>query len=120
MIGTLTMNTGARYFGMILFVGATYGVNNISLSWASSVLGQTDEKKAVVLAISNTLGNLSFVYTPYLWPDTGKPRFSMGMWASVGFSAAVIVTAWVIRLVLQRDNTRIKARDDEAINLYVY
>lgn len=120
IVGTATLNIGARYFAMVLFVGATYGVNNISLAWAAGVLGQTDEKKATVVAIVNTLGNLSFVYTPYLWPDSDKPRFTVAMYASVGFSAGVILCAWVIRLVLQRDNRKIRAMDNEAVNFYVY
>ncbi|KAJ4376000.1 hypothetical protein N0V83_001280 [Neocucurbitaria cava] len=120
MIGTLTLNVGARYFAMVLFVGATYGVNNINLAWAAAVLGQTDEKRAVVLAIANTLGNLSFVYTPYLWPDSDKPRFGMAMWASVGFSAGVVLCAWVLRIIMQRDNRKIRAQDNEAVNFYVY
>ncbi|KAH7402809.1 MFS transporter [Pyrenochaeta sp. MPI-SDFR-AT-0127] len=120
IVGTATLNVGARYFAMVLFVGATYGVNNISLAWAAGTLGQTDEKKATVVAIVNTLGNLSFVYTPYLWPDSDKPRFTMAMYASVGFSAGVILCAWAIRLVLQRDNRKIKALDNEAVNFYMY
>ncbi|KAF2018536.1 putative MFS transporter [Aaosphaeria arxii CBS 175.79] len=120
MVGTLTLNVGARYFAMVLFVGATYGVNNINLAWAAAVLGQTNEKKAVVLAIANTLGNLSFVYTPYLWPDSSKPRYSMAMWASVGFSGGVIACAWVLRFIMQRDNKKLRALDSETINFYVY
>lgn len=119
-VGTLTLNIGARYFAMVLFVGATYGVNNINLSWAAAVVGQTDEKKAAVIAIVNTLGNLSFVYTPYLWPDSDSPRFPMAMWASVGFSAGVILCSWVLKFLLIRENRRIKAEDNEAVNFYVY
>ncbi|KAF1916725.1 putative MFS transporter [Ampelomyces quisqualis] len=120
IVGTASLNIGARYFAMVLFVGATYGVNNISLAWAAGVLGQTDEKKAATVAIVNTLGNLSFVYTPYLWPDSDSPRFGMAMYASVGFSAGVIICAWILRLVLQRDNRKIRAMDNEAVNFYVY
>jgi hypothetical protein len=138
IVGTASLNTGARYFAMVLFVGATYGVNNstyikssfhcaesdhqpvVSLAWAAGVLGQTDEKKAATVAIVNTLGNLSFVYTPYLWPDSDSPRFGMAMYASVGFSAGVIICAWILRLVLQRDNRKIRAMDNEAVNFYVY
>ncbi|KAF2827773.1 putative MFS transporter [Ophiobolus disseminans] len=120
IVGTASYNVGARYFAMVLFVGATYGVNNISLAWAAGVLGQTDEKKATVVAIVNTLGNLSFVYTPYLWPSTDAPQFTKAMYASVGFSAGVIACAWVLRLVLQRDNRKIRAMDNEAVNFYVY
>ncbi|KAL5406332.1 hypothetical protein PMIN06_000558 [Paraphaeosphaeria minitans] len=120
ILGTATLNVGARYFAMVLFVGATYGVNNIVLAWTAGVLGQTHEKKAVSLAIVNTLGNLSFVYTPYLWPDSDAPRFGKAMYASVGFSAGVVLCAWAMRLILQRDNKKIRASNDEAINFYVY
>ena len=82
--------------------------------------GQTDEKKAVAIAIANTLGNLSFVYTPYLWPVSSKPRFSMAMWASVGFCAGTIACAWVLKFILMRDNRKIRAQNNEAINFYVY
>lgn len=120
IVGTATLNIGARYFAMVLFVGATYGVNNINLAWAAAVLGQTDEKKAAVIAIVNTLGNLSFVYTPYLWPDRDAPRFGKAMYASVGFSAGVVLCTWVLRVILMRDNRKIRATDDEAVNFYVY
>ncbi|RYO06511.1 hypothetical protein AA0121_g12022 [Alternaria tenuissima] len=120
IVGTATLNIGARYFAMVLFVGATYGVNNIVLAGTAGVLGQTDEKKSVALAIVNTLGTLSFVYTPYLWPDSDAPRFGKAMYASVGFSAGVVLCAWVMRLVLMRDNKKIRASDNEAINFYVY
>ncbi|KAJ0107089.1 hypothetical protein J7T55_006969 [Diaporthe amygdali] len=75
VLAMATYNIGARYFSMFVFIGATYGVNNIILAWASATLGQTDEKKAAVLAIANTLGNLSFVYTPYLWNDADAPLY---------------------------------------------
>lgn len=115
-----TLNIAARYFAMILFVGATYGVNNINLAWTAATLGQTDEKKAVAIAITNTLGNLASVYTPYLWPDADAPRFSKAMYCSIGFSAGVIATAWVMRWILMRANRRIRAMDSEAINFYAY
>ncbi len=47
IIACATLNIGARYFAIVLFVGATYGVNNINIAWCAATLGQTDEKKAV-------------------------------------------------------------------------
>ncbi|EXJ80151.1 hypothetical protein A1O1_08293 [Capronia coronata CBS 617.96] len=115
-----TLNIGARYFAMVLFVGATYGVNNINIAWVAATLGQTDEKKAVAIAVTNTLGNLASVYTPYLWPDSDAPRFVTAMVASIGFSAGVVILAWVMRVILVKENARIKASDDEAINFYAF
>jgi len=115
-----SLNIGARYAAIVLFVGATYGVNNIGMAWVAASLGQTNEKKAVAVALANTLANLSFVYTPFLWPDTDKPRYGMAMGASIGFSAGVILVAWILRTVLKRDNKKIRATDSEQVNFYAY
>ncbi|QRD91058.1 putative MFS transporter [Aspergillus flavus] len=115
-----TLNIGARYFAMILFVGATYGVNNINIAWTAATLGQTDEKKAVAIAITNTLGNLASVYTPYLWPDSDAPRFGLAMYCSIGFSVGVVILAWVMRIILTRENRKLREVDSGVINLYAY
>lgn len=133
IIGTATSGFGVRYFGIMLFVGATCksplnvedqadnvdGVNNIILGWTASTLGQTDEKKAVAIAMANTFGNLSFVYTPYLWPDTDAPDFTKAFSASAAFSAGVVICAWIMRFSLQRKNKQLKG-DASVTNLYVY
>lgn len=84
------------------------------------MLGQTPEKRAVVLAIVNTLGNVSFVYSPYLWPDSDEPRYVMAMSSSAAFSFGVVVISWVLRMVLQRQNKRIRENADEDVMLYPY
>lgn len=119
-VATGTYNIGARYFAMFIFVGATYGVNNINLSWTSSTLGQTDEKKAAAIAIVNMLGNLSFVYTPYLWNDEDSPLFRPAMIASIGFSVGVALTAWLMKWILVRKNQRIRESNKENVNFYAY
>ncbi|KAI1394168.1 putative MFS transporter [Hypoxylon trugodes] len=119
-ISMATLNTAARYVGIMLFVGATYGVNNIILSWTSSVLGQSDEKKAVAIAMCNMFGNLSSVYTPYLWPDSDAPQFIKAMSGAIGFSAGVIICAWVLKISLMRLNKKMRRDDPSASNFYVY
>ncbi|GAB1200642.1 hypothetical protein APSETT444_010016 [Aspergillus pseudonomiae] len=64
VLGCATLNTGARYFAMVVFAIGTYAVNSIVLGWVSSTCGQTKEKKASSLAIVNTIANASFVWTP--------------------------------------------------------
>lgn len=90
------------------------------LSWCGSVLGQTPEKKAVVLAIVNTLGNISFVYSPYLWPDSDAPRYVMAMSSSAAFSFGVVAIAWIMRIILKRQNQKIRQSADEDVMLYPY
>ncbi|KXH41093.1 MFS transporter [Colletotrichum simmondsii] len=95
-------------------------VNNIILGWASATLGQTDEKKAVAIAMANTFGNLASVYTPYLWPESDEPRCLTAILASIGFSLGVVVCAWIMRIALQRQNRKTLASIPDAMNLYVY
>lgn len=104
----------------MLFVGATYGVNNIILGWTASVVGQTDEKKAVAIAMCNTFGNLASVYTPYLWPKSAAPRYLQPMVACIAFSAGVCICAWILRIALQRQNKKTREQNPEETNFYVY
>ena len=115
-----TFNTWARYVGVMIFVSASYGVNTIVLGWVSSVLGQSDEKKAVALAMCNTFGNLSAIYTPYLWPDSDGPRFLIALTSSVAFSAGVIACTWLLRVLLVRKNRKMRHQNPETTNFFVY
>lgn len=120
VLSCATLNVPARFVGIMLFVGATYGVNNIILGWTASVVGQTDEKKAVAIAMCNSLGNLASIYTPYLWPSSAEPRYVQPMMASAGFSIGVVIIAWIMRISLQRRNKKLKETDPDVQNLYVY
>lgn len=120
VMSAATLNVPVRFVGIMLFVGATYGVNNIILGWTASVVGQTDEKKAVAIAMCNTFGNLASVYTPYLWPASDAPRYLTPMMASVGFSGGVVVCAWVLRVALQRRNKKMREENPDETNFYVY
>ncbi|PIA97330.1 putative transporter [Cercospora beticola] len=115
-----TTSVAGRYVGIMLFVGATYGVNNIVLSWAASTLGETDEKKAVAIAMTNTFGNLASVYTPYLWPDSDSPRFIKAFSASIAFSLGVCICAWAMRIILMRKNKKLLRENPGAVKLWVY
>ncbi|KAI1802764.1 MFS transporter [Daldinia bambusicola] len=120
VICMVTLNTSVRYVGIMLFVGASYGVNNILLGWTSSVLGQSDEKKAVAIAMCNMVGSIASIYTPYLWPDSDAPQFITGMAGSIGFSVGVVICAWLLRDVFLRMNARIRRDNPSVSNFYVY
>ena len=74
----------------------------------------------LVTALCNTLGNLSSVYTPYLWPSSHGPRYLPAWMASIGYSAAVILLAWLMKIVLTRKNKQMKRDSPETANFYVY
>jgi hypothetical protein len=57
-------NTGARYFAMCVFASGVYACNSVILGWVASTCGQTREKKAISLALANTVATLGPIYTP--------------------------------------------------------
>ena len=59
-----TLNVGARYFAMCAFATGVYACNSVIIGWISATCGQTKEKKAISLALANTIANLSPIYTP--------------------------------------------------------
>lgn len=64
IVSAVTLNTGVRYFSMIVFTIGTYAVNSLILGWVGSTCGQTKEKKAASIAIVTTIMNASFIWTP--------------------------------------------------------
>ena len=120
VIAASTMNTAGRYIACFIFPVGAYSVNSVIIGWASSTLSQTKEKKAVVLAMTNVGGQIGYIYGAYLWPDTDSPRFGIGFGASAGFALLSIACAWAIRVLLIRENKKLKESTDEHINLYGY
>ncbi|KAK8912511.1 MFS transporter prlL [Metarhizium anisopliae] len=115
-----TINLPARYVSMVIFTVGTYGVNSLILGWCGSVCGQTKEKKAAALALVNTFATISFIWTPYLWPESDKPRYLTAMVGSGAFSVMTAVMAWVAKMLLKRRNRKIQRTENESVNLYVY
>ncbi|WDK10905.1 major facilitator superfamily transporter [Colletotrichum graminicola] len=125
VLACATMNTGARYFAMVVFTVGTYGVNSILLSWVGSTCGQTKEKKASALAIVNTSASISFIWTPvrlcpYLWPTSDAPRYVIPMASSAAFCVACTAGAWLMRRMLVKENGKIRQSNQEAILFYAY
>lgn len=120
IIPAVTTNIAARMVAIFMFVTFSFGINNIMLGWISATLGQTPEKKSVALALCNSLGNLSSVYTPYLWPSTDGPRFLKAWMASISFSLVAVAGVWTMRLALQRRNQKLRREHPDTTVFYVY
>lgn len=120
IIPAVTTNIAARFVAIFIFVTFSFGINNIMLGWTSVTLGQTPEKKAVALALCNSIGNMSSVYTPYLWPSSDSPRFLKAWMASISFSAVAVLSVWIMRISLQRKNTKLRQTAPDTTVFYVY
>ncbi|KAM0237903.1 hypothetical protein ACHAP5_008801 [Fusarium lateritium] len=120
ILGCATLNTGARYFAMCVFSIGTYAVNSIILGWVSATCSQTKEKKACSLAIVNCIAVASFIWTPYMWPSSDEPRYTMAMSSSAALSVATAAGAWGMRFWLVKENKKIRQSENEGTLYYAY
>ncbi|PLW55736.1 hypothetical protein PCANC_01565 [Puccinia coronata f. sp. avenae] len=113
-----------RYALVCLAYGGTFGSLPVVLSWLSSVSGNQKQKRAITLAIVNTVGNSSSFYGSFLWPKSQGPEFVMGFSVTAAFGLSCSVSAVLGAVLLARfprDLTIVEseksappARDDSA------
>lgn len=115
-----TLDLAGRYVSMVVFTIGTYGVNSLILGWCGSVCGQTKEKKAVAVGIVTTVMNISFIWTPYLWPKSDEPRYTIAMASSAAFSIATALLAWLAKIIMIRRNKKLRQSEVETTVFYVY
>ncbi|KAH7259891.1 hypothetical protein FSOLCH5_009740 [Fusarium solani] len=115
-----TLNTAGRYVCMVIFTIGTYAVNSLILGWCGSVCGQTKEKKAVAISMVTMIMNISFIWTPYLWPSSDEPRYAIAMSSSAAFSIGTAALAWVAKVIMIRRNRKLRSQESEATVFYVY
>ncbi|PSN70344.1 MFS general substrate transporter [Corynespora cassiicola Philippines] len=118
VISAVTLNTAARYVSCFMFASGSYSVNSVILGWVSATLGQTTEKKAVSLSMINVVSMASFIYTPYLYPESDGPKYIIAMSSNACFAFATIAAAWVLRAWLMLINKRLQ-RDNVGV-FYAY
>lgn len=70
--------------------------------------------------MTNVGGQIGYIYGAYLWPDSDEPRYGIGFGASAGFALLSIACAWAIRMLLIKENQKLKASTNERIMLYGY
>ncbi|KAJ6012643.1 hypothetical protein N7522_002998 [Penicillium canescens] len=108
IVASASMNTGARYFAMILMVAGGHGSNAVLVAWVQKTMLRPRVKRAAAVAFVNAFGNVSQVFSSYLYPDSSKPRYVMAMSTNAAFSLAAILLALFMRSVLLRANKRLR------------
>ena len=68
-----------RYIFLVFVNSMIWTVNSIALSYASVSMGLLDlETRAISLAMINSMGNLSQIYSSYLFPAEDGPKYLKG------------------------------------------
>ncbi|KAF7188899.1 putative transporter [Pseudocercospora fuligena] len=117
-LAACTMNTGARYFAMMCFVGSINAVDGILFGWVAVTCGQTREKKACSLALANPISTAAMIWSPYLYRD--PPRFVTPMATNAGLSVVVALCALVMRWMLKRENRKLREMNADKTLFYAY
>lgn len=60
-VGAGTLNTGARYFAMVLMIGGGHGANAVAIAWVSKTMLRPRMKRASAVAFVNAFGNCAQV-----------------------------------------------------------
>lgn len=76
-------NSKVLYAMLCFYIAGLYTALPLILNWTSEVISLPAEKRAVVVALVNSVGNLSAVYGSRLWPASDGPAFVKGF-ATVG------------------------------------
>lgn len=109
IVTVATGNPAARYAMTFLYAAGCFSANTLQYTWAVSTLSQTPEKRAVSGAMVNIFGHLGNVWSPYFFPDSDMPRYTMAMCLQIGFACAAIGIASVIRWHLKRKNNKLRS-----------
>ncbi|ODQ70638.1 hypothetical protein LIPSTDRAFT_29381 [Lipomyces starkeyi NRRL Y-11557] len=75
---TSTGDRIAQYVLTIFAFGTIYGCSPLVKTWVSDVIPQPAAKRAVAIALINSIGNASSIYSSWLWPDKDAPRYIPG------------------------------------------
>ncbi|KAI0121387.1 major facilitator superfamily domain-containing protein [Xylariales sp. AK1849] len=112
IIAVSTLNTAARFFAMFLMPMGAVSAYQIILAWISNSFPRPLVKRSACISFANMLGNCANIYGPYvMYPSSDGPRYLAGGIATAAVALAVAILAIVVRLVLQKENRKLVARE---------
>ncbi|KAI3322345.1 MFS general substrate transporter [Xylariaceae sp. AK1471] len=105
IIAVSTLNTGARYFAILILPGSIYGASVVILSWITGSLSQPTAKRAAAIAFINSICNTPNIWGSYLF--FSGPRYIVAFVVFIVATGLAIAFAVVTRLYLQRQNAKL-------------
>ncbi|KAJ3788448.1 major facilitator superfamily domain-containing protein [Lentinula aff. detonsa] len=113
LLASSTMNAIIRYISLF-FMAQSYTGHVCVLAWASGSISQTPAKRAVALALINTVSSLGNVFGSYIWPTKWGPDYSHSFAICTFANALSIFMCWMFRKHLASLNSA--AAKKEALN----
>jgi len=107
-----TLNTGARYFSLILLCSGPFVGLNIQLSWETTVVPRPRTKRAALIAIANCVSSVSHWFSPYFFLRSQEPRYTMGGGIIIAGCGLTIVFCILARWWCIRKNKAIEREEE--------
>lgn len=83
----------------------------------ANIAARPQKKRAIGLAINNSIGNLSLVWTPYLYPESDGPRYVTAWSVNLALSVIVVASSLVLHFMLKKDNKKMDEADATGYSL---
>ncbi|PVH98155.1 allantoate permease [Periconia macrospinosa] len=106
IVSITVSNTKVLYAMLCLYIAGLYAALPLILTWTSETIALPSEKRAVVVALVNSIGNLSSVYGSRLWPSTDAPKYTKGfavVGTFTGFGAILAATIPILLNYLPKE-----------------
>lgn len=94
-------NSVVLYTMLCFYIAGLYTALPLILNWTSEVISLPAEKRAVVVAFVNSVGNLSAVYGSRLWPAAEGPKFTTGFATTGAFTGFGTLLAVAIPIIFK-------------------
>ncbi|KAF2786607.1 MFS general substrate transporter [Melanomma pulvis-pyrius CBS 109.77] len=113
IIPMATLNTGARYFSMMILPFASVGPQLVLYKTINLHLARPTSKRAAASALVNAIGGTSNIWASYLYyaPPQFFAAFGTLMGCAFLFAATITVYRWFVR----RENARMDSGSPEEI-----
>lgn len=108
-----TLNTGARYFSLILLCSGPFVGLNIQLSWETTVVPRPRTKRAALIAFANCVSSVSHWFTPYFFLRSQEPLYQTGGGSIIAGTGLTIIACLVTRWWCMRKNKKLDERETQ-------
>lgn len=115
-----TSSRVAQYVLTVFAFGTIYGCSPLIKTWVADVIPQPAEKRAIAIALINSIGNSSSIYASWLWPGRDAPRYTAGFatttsWLGVLCVCTLIFTYFFHKYPVARvDHAEVMAKELKA------
>ena len=94
----------AWHWACYIIAGCGGGLSGLCMAWAHEICTDDNEERAIVVGTMNELAYVFQAWLPLVvWQQIDAPRYHRGFVTSACLSAAMIVTAFVVRFIGKRD-----------------